>query len=55
MPIISVEIIENINEREMKKKQQKKQKQKKTERSKGKRSYNERLGAKWFCCAFKLF
>ena len=31
-----------------------KEKQTKAERSKGNRSYSERVGAKWFCCAFKL-
>ena len=29
-------------------------KQTKTEKKKGDRSYNEKVGAKWFCCAFKL-
>ena len=37
-----------IDEREMQKK--KKQRQK----TRGERSYNERVRAKWFCCAFKL-
>ena len=32
------------------KKQQKKNRQK----NKGNRIYSERVGAKWFCCAFKL-
>ena len=50
MPIISVEIIKTIDEREM----QKTTKEKQTERSKGNRSYSEMVWAKWFCCAFKL-
>ena len=52
MPIISVEIMKTIDEREMQKTT--KEKQTKTERSKVNRSYNERVRAKWFCCAFKL-
>ena len=52
MPIISVEIMKIIDEREMQKTA--KEKQTKTERSKGNRSYSERVRAKWFCCAFKL-
>ena len=32
----------------------KNQKQTKKERSKWNRGYRERVGAKWFCCAFKL-
>ena len=52
MPIISVEIMKTIDEREMQKTT--KEKQTKTERSKGNRSYSERVRAKWFCCAFKL-
>ena len=51
MPIISVEIMKTIDEREM---QKTKEKQTKTERSKGNRSYSESVRAKWFCCAFKL-
>ena len=51
MPIISVEIMKTIDERE---KQRTTKKQRKTERSKGNRSYSERVRAKWFCCAFKL-
>ena len=51
MPIISVEIMKTIDEREMQKSNKRK---KKTERSKGNRSYSERARAKWFCCAFKL-
>ena len=56
IPIISVEIMKTIDEREMQKKQTNKQtnKQNKTERSKGNRSYGEWVRAKWFCCAFKL-
>ena len=49
MAIISVDIMKNIDEREMQK--TKKEKQRKTERSKGSRSYSERVRAKWFCCA----
>ena len=52
MPIISVEIMKTIDERELQKTT--KEKQTKTERSKGNRSYSERVRAKWFCCAFKL-
>ena len=52
MPIICVEIMKTIDEREMQKAT--KEKQTKTERSKGNRSYSERVRAKWFCCAFKL-
>ena len=50
MPIISVEIMKTIDEREM---QKITKKQTKTERSKGNRSYSERVRAKWFCCALK--
>ena len=52
MPIISVEIIKIIDDRELQKTI--KEKQTKTERSKGNRSYIERVRAKWFCCAFQL-
>ena len=52
MPIISVEIMKTIDEKE--KQRTTKEKRRKTERSKGKRSYSERVRAKWFCCAFKL-
>ena len=52
MPIISVELMKTIDEREMGKTT--KEKQKKSERSKGNRSYAEKVRAKWFCCAFKL-
>ena len=52
MPIINVEIMTTIEEREMQKTT--KEKQTKAEKSKGNWSYNERVGAKWFCCAFKL-
>ena len=52
MPIISVEIMKTIDEREFQKTT--KEKQAKTERSKGNRRYSERVRAKWFCCAFKL-
>ena len=52
MPIISVEIMKAIDERELQKTT--KEKQTKTERSKGNRSYSERVRAKLFCCAFKL-
>ena len=47
MPIISVEIMKIIGEREM-------QKTTKTGRSQENRSYSERVRAKLFCCAFKL-
>ena len=52
MPIISVEMMKAIDEREMQKTT--KEKQTKTERSKGNRSHSERVRAKWSCCAFKL-
>ena len=52
MPIIGVEIIKALDEREMQKTT--KEKQTKTERIKGNRRYSERVRAKWFCCAFKL-
>ena len=44
MPLISVEIMKTIDEREMKRKT--KEKQTKTKRSKGKRSFSGRVGAK---------
>ena len=52
MPIISIEIMKKIDEREMQKTTN--QKQTKTKRSNGDRSYSEMVRAKWFCCAFKL-
>ena len=52
MPIISVEIMKAIDEREMQKPT--KEKQTKAERSKGNRSYSKSVRAKWFCCVFKL-
>ena len=52
MPIINVEIMRTVDEREMQKPT--KEKQTKAERSKGSRSYSERVRAKWFCWAFKL-
>ena len=52
MPTISVEIMKTMDKKEMQK--TRKERQKKTQRSKGNRSYNERVRAKWFCCAFKL-
>ena len=52
MPIISVEIMKTIDEREMQKTT--KEKQTKTKRSKGNRSYSESVRAKLFFCAFKL-
>ena len=54
MPIIKVEIMKTIHEREMQKTTKEKEKQTETERSKANRSYIERVRAKWFCCAFKL-
>ena len=54
MPIISVEIMETIDERETQKAKEKQTKKTKTERSKENKSYSERVRAKWFCCAFKL-
>ena len=44
--------MKTIDEREMQKIT--KEKQTKTERSKGNRSYNEKVRARWFCCALKL-
>ena len=52
MPIISVEIMKTIGEREMQKTT--KEKRAKTERSKGNRNYSERVRATCFCWAFKL-
>ena len=52
MPIISVEIMKTVDEREMQKTT--KEKQTKAERSKGNRTYSEKVRAKLFCCAFKL-
>ena len=52
MPIIRVEIMKTIGERELQKTT--KEKETKTERSKGIWSYSERVRAKWFCRAFKL-
>ena len=52
MPIISVEIMKTLDEREIEKTT--KEKQLKPESSKGNRSYSERVRAKWICCAFKL-
>ena len=46
MPIISVDIMKTIDEREMQKKRKKKEKQTKTEKSKGNRNYGKRVGAK---------
>ena len=53
MPVITIEIMKTIDEGEMQKAT--KEKQTKTERSKAYRSYSERVTAKWFCCAFKVF
>ena len=44
--------MKTIDERELQ--NTAKEKQTKTESSNGNRSYNERVRAKWFCCAFKL-
>ena len=52
MPIISVETIKTIDEREMQKTT--KEKQTKETKSKGSRINSERVSTKWFCCAFKL-
>ena len=54
MPIINVEIMKTIHEREMQKTTKEKEKQTEAERSKANRSYIERMRAKWFSCAFKL-
>ena len=47
MPVISVEIMKIIDERETQKSKDKKEK-------KGDASYSERVRGKWFYCAFKL-
>ena len=52
MPIISVEVMKTVDEREMQKTI--KEKQTKAERGKGNRSYSERVRVKWIGCAFKL-
>ena len=52
MPIISIEIMKTIDDREMQKAT--KEKQTKTEKSKRNKSYIERVKAKWFSCTFKL-
>ena len=52
MPIINVETMKTIDEREIQ--NTTKEKQTKTERSKGNRCYSEKVRAKWFCCGFKL-
>ena len=52
MPVISVEIMKTIDERELQKTT--KEKQTNTERRKGNRSYSERVRGKWFCCTFTL-
>ena len=52
MPIISVEIMKTIDDRETQKTT--KEIQRKTERRKGNRSYSERLRPKRFSCAFKF-
>ena len=52
MPIISVEIIKTIDERELQ--NTTKEKQTKAERNKGNRSYSERVRATRFCFASKL-
>ena len=51
MPIIRVELMKTIDEREMQRTTN--EKQTKTERNKGNRSYSEKVRPKWFCCAFK--
>ena len=40
--------------KEKRKNKNKKQNKTKQKRTRGDRSYSERVGAKWFCCAFKL-
>ena len=52
MPIISIEIMKTVDEKEMQKIT--KEKQTKTETSKRNRSYSKSVRAKWFCCVFKL-
>ena len=46
MPIISIEIMKTIDEKELQ--ETAKEKQTKAERCKGNRSYSERMRAKWF-------
>ena len=41
------EIMKTIDQRETRKKKTK------TEKNKGDKGHGERVGAKWFCCAFK--
>ena len=52
MPIVSVEIMKTIDERQ--KQRPAREKQRKTERNKVNRSYSERVRVKSFCCPFKL-
>ena len=52
MPIISVEIMKIIDERETQKKIT--TTTTKIEGNKGDKSYSETVRAKWFCCPFKL-
>ena len=40
--------------KEKRKNKNKKQNKTNQKRTRGDRSYSERVGAKWFCCAFKL-
>ena len=52
MPIISVDLMNAIDEREMQKIT--KEKQTKTEKRKGNISFSGRAKAKWFYCVFKI-
>ena len=54
MSIIGVRDNENNEWNRNAKNPQKTKKQKNSERKRGNRSYNERVRAKWFCCAFEL-
>ena len=62
MPIISVKDNENNRwkrkankqKTQTNKKTPQKTKKTKTEKNKWDKTYSERVGAKWFCCAFKL-
>ena len=52
MPVISIEIMKTIDERELQKTTKRKTyKDRRKEGSKEKRSYNERVRSKWFCFA----
>ena len=54
MQIISAGDNENNRWKRNAKKTKKQKNKTKTEKNKGDGSYSEMVGAKWFCCAFKL-